>query len=53
VDGGAPEQTATVFGGEIVDARVLWDQARRKMVIGVGCGPRLPYPEARPADTMP
>ena len=52
-DGGAPQQAAAILGGGVVNASVLRDQARRQVVIGVRCGPRFSYPEARPADTMP
>ena len=53
VDAGAPQQAAAILGCGVVNASVLRDQARRQVVIGVRCGPRFSYPEARPADTMP
>lgn len=52
VDAGAPQQTAAILGGRVVDACVLRDQPRRQMVIGVRGRPRLSYVEAVSADAM-
>jgi hypothetical protein len=52
VDAGAPEQTAAVLSGCVVNARVLRDQPRRQMVIGVRGRPCLSYVEPVSAAAM-